>query len=92
MVDSTVCALQTRMGVDCSAYDSCRKQAMASFMQANESVARRQNGGYPSVFLYINIYIYVYNVYIYMQNSQAKKSSKSFCSSKPTPFFMGDFQ
>lgn len=38
MVDSTVCALQTRMGVDCSAYDSCRKQAMASFMQANESV------------------------------------------------------
>jgi len=38
MVDTTVCGLQSRMGVDCAAYNSCRRQAMASFMQANESV------------------------------------------------------
>mmetsp|Transcript_9147 Transcript_9147/g.16794 ORF Transcript_9147/g.16794 Transcript_9147/m.16794 type:complete len:383 (-) Transcript_9147:87-1235(-) len=38
-LDNSVCDLSNKMGIDCAAYNTCRQQAMYSFMEANESVA-----------------------------------------------------
>ncbi|CAE7372637.1 unnamed protein product [Symbiodinium natans] len=38
-LDNSVCDLSAKMGIDCAAYNTCRQQAMYSFMEANSSVS-----------------------------------------------------
>ncbi|CAE7261728.1 unnamed protein product [Symbiodinium necroappetens] len=38
-LDNSVCDLAAKMGIDCAAYNTCRQQAMYSFMEANSSVS-----------------------------------------------------
>ena len=37
-----MCALQSRMGTSCTAYGSCRSKALASYQEANQTVAWRK--------------------------------------------------